>query len=177
MSDGPIPFTPKDGPHDFNVMRDKITIFPDAISREIFEGLHDAQKVVFVSVGPGETRVTVINDEGHCISAWIAVFGWSSLCEISIDHNGDDLRATNISMITRALHGTLRLYGEIVDTSAYKTKAAAHFKGALSHILDQTVGDAREYDKIILAAPEWLQDVLKGSLNIRPHIAPEIQDL
>jgi hypothetical protein len=177
MADEPISLSDRIAGHDFRVERQKISIFPDAISPEIIEGIRDEQKVVFVSIGAGETRVNVIDDEGRSITSWVAVFGWSSLCSLRIDHEGDELRVKSVEMMTRALRGSLRRYGKEVDTSSFKAAARKHFQGALGYIVDQTVGDASEYDRIILASPEWLHDVLQDCLSIRPHIAPEIQEL
>jgi len=177
MADSPISLSDHREGHDFRVDRENITIFPDAISREILDGIHDDQKVVFLSIGAGETRVNVIDDAGRSVVSWVAVFGWSSLCRLKIDHNGDELHATSIEMMTRALRGSMRRYGDVVDTSGFVRDARQHFQGALGYIVDQTVGDASEYDKIILASPEWLHNVLDDCLRIRPHIAPVIQDL
>lgn len=163
--------------NDFQIVQGKISIFPDAISRDVFEGVEDNQKVVFVTIGPGETRVNVLDDEGRSINAWIAVFGWSSLCGIQINHREKSLYASNIGMITKALRGSLRLYGEAVETSGFLNTARGHFHSGLSYILDQTIGGASEYDRIVLASPEWFQEVLKESINLRPHIDPVIQDL
>ena len=75
MSDDPILFPgAKDG-HGFRVVRDKINIFTDVFSQDIIEGIEDNQNVVFISIGPGETRVNVVDDGGRSLSAWPADFG------------------------------------------------------------------------------------------------------
>ena len=40
---------------------------------------------VFVTIGPGETRVTILDDEGVCDKSWTAIFGWSFLFGVPID--------------------------------------------------------------------------------------------
>lgn len=32
-----------------------------------------------MTVGPGETHVSVVDDEGHILRSWTAVIGWSSI--------------------------------------------------------------------------------------------------
>jgi len=177
MSDDPILFPGAKDSHGFRVVRDKINIFTDVFSQDIIEGIEDHQNVVFISIGPGETRVNVLDDGGRSLSAWTAVFGWSSLCDIEIDHHGESLRMANLAMLTKALRSSLRLYGQDVDTKSFIESARAHLRGALSHIVDKTIGDAREYDRIILAAPVWLHDALAQCVEIRPHIDPAIQEL
>lgn len=173
MAETPEPFPG----HEVRVVRDEITIFSDQVTRSFVGEVEDGQKVAFISIGPGETRVNVIDDEGRSILTWVAVFGWSSLCGVGIEHRGETVRPANLSMLTKALRSSLRLYGDEVDTRGFVSRARSHMRRALSHILDQTVGDAREYDRIILAAPPWLHEALGDSLSIRPHIDPTIQEL
>lgn len=177
MVDKSISFSDRAAGHDFRVQREKITIFPNEISHEIIEDIMDQQKIVFVSIGPGETRVNAINDEGHAIISWTAVFGWSSLCKLNIKHAGGDLNTSSITMMKNALKGSLRVYGRPVDTQEFTKDANKHFQGALGYIIDETIGSASEYDRIIFASPLWLHEILQGCLTIRPHISPEIQDL
>jgi len=177
VTDKPLLFPIKSEDHGFRVVRDKINIFTDTLSQDIIEGIEDDQKVVFISVGPGETRVNVVDDDGRSMGAWTAVFGWSSLCDIEVTHRGDSLRMANLPMITKALRSSLRLYGQDVDTTGFIKSARSHLHGAICYIIDQTIADAREYDRIVLAAPVWLHEVLADCLEIRPHIDPVIQEL
>jgi hypothetical protein len=177
VSDETIRFPNAPAKHGFHVVKEKINIFTDVSRPDVVEGIEDDQKVVYISIGPGETRVNVLDDEGRSLSSWTAVFGWSSLCDIEIRHGGDSLCMATLPMITKALRSSLRLYGQDVDTADFIGSARGHLHGALSHIIDQTIGDAREYDRIILAAPVWLHEVLKKCVEIRPHIDPVIQEL
>ena len=163
--------------HHFTVVREKINIFPDGLSPRMIDGVCDGEKVVFVSLGPGETHVTVVDDEGNSVDSWTAVFGWSSLCDIAIPNGEGQIYPVNQSMIERALRSSLRIYGRYVDTGGYTDAARAHMAGAIEHILDKTVGDAKEYDRIVIAAPVWMHGALNDCLRIRPHIDPDIQEL
>lgn len=163
--------------HRFTVIREKINIFPDAMSRNMLDGMEHDDTVVFVSIGPGETHVTIVNGDGVSVDGWTAVFGWSSLCDIEIHHNEGSVYPVNKSMVIKALRSSLKLYGKTVDTGPYITSAKSHLKGALGYILDQTIGDAKEYDRIVIAAPDWMHGALSGCTSIRPHVDPRIQEL
>lgn len=165
------------GKHRFNVVKGKINIFPDAVSRNMLDAVDHDETVVFVSIGPGETHITVVNGEGISIDGWTAVFGWSSLCDIEIPHDEGAVFPANKSMIIKALRANLKLYGKQVDTMPYVSSAKSHLKSALGYILDQTVGDAKEVDRIVIAAPDWMHHTLCDCVSIRPHIDPEIQEL
>ena len=174
MADTPLQF-----PRVAARARPEIAVFQDSVSQMAIEGIGDAEKVVFVSIGAGETRVNVVDGEGCSISAWVAIHGWAGLCGIEIPVEGRDagVHPSSKSMISRALRGTLRVFGVLVDTSDFQDRAAVAFRNALARILDETVRDAREYDRIIFAAPDWLHPALAASLDLRPHIEPEVQDL
>ena len=177
MVERPTPLHAGLNGHDINVVRERIAIFPENISSEMIDEIGDGQKLVYVSIGTGETRVNVVDEEGRPLISWTAIFGWSSLCGIEIEHEGAPIHVDSLAMIVNALRGSLRRYGRIVDTSEFRVLSSARFKLAIGDILDQTIGDACEYDRIILAAPEGLHDILGGSLKLRPHIDPVIQDL
>ena len=158
-------------------IEDRIPVFSDDDPHNHPGDVEDGQKVVFFSIGPGETRVTVLDEEGYSSGAWVAVFGWSSLCELDLSHRGDSVHLSSPGMLSRALRSCLRLYGEDVDTTDFTRRAKKRMQGALSHIADCTIGDGREHDRIILAAPAWLHPVLEDCIGIRPHIDPTIQEL
>lgn len=162
---------------DFGVTRREINIFPEVISPEMVDGIEDGEKVVFISIGPGETHINVVDNEGGALASWTAVFGWSNLCKLPISHKDALIYPTDRSMITKALRSSLRLYGEQVSTEAFISSAKSHLRYGISHIVDATIGDAKSYDRIVLAAPAWLHEALEDCLDIRPHINPEIQDL
>lgn len=165
------------GKHHFNVVKGKINIFPDSVSRNMLDAVDHDETVVFVSIGPGETHITVVNGDGISIDGWTAVFGWSSLCDIEIPHEEGSVYPANKSMIIKALRAKLRLYGKQVDTRPYVRSAKNHLKSALGHILDKTIGDAKEVDRIVIAAPDWMHQTLGDCVSIRPHIDPDIQEL
>ena len=176
MVEQPIPLNAGSGGRG-NGTREKIKVFPEKRSPEANDDIGDETKLVFVSIGAGETRVSVIDDEGRFLTSWTAIFGWSSLCGIEIRHDGASFHVTDIGKLTKALRGVYRRYGAIVDTSDFRKRSEADFRKAIGDILDQTIGDASEYDRITFAAPEGLHDVLADSLKLRPHIDSVIQVL
>ena len=132
---------------------------------------------VFVTIGPGETRVTILDDEGVCDKSWTAIFGWSFLFGVPIDLGEQQVTLDEQETITRALNGPTRIYGQITDTTSFKDEAGRQMSRALDEILSQTVGSGARFSAIVLAAPQWLHGLLSGSVGIRPHILHEISDI
>lgn len=165
-----------EGRHRFSVIENPIGIFTEEISAPDFE-TRDGETIVTVSLGVGETHVMILNGEARRLAHWTAVFGWSSLCYVPI--GSDEVRhpLEGAEQISRALRGTLRLYGQPVNTSGFLSASRAHFRSAIGYILDRTVGDGSDYDRIVIAAPVWTHEALTGCLDLRPHMWPEIQDL
>lgn len=162
---------------DFRVVRERIPIYPDEAVLDLLADIEDGQKLVYVSIGAGETRVNILDGEARSMGAWTAVYGWSSLSEIEVHHKGQLVDLSDLSLLTRALRASLRIYGEGVDTSDFIRSAKGNIKSAVGHILDKTIGAGKEYDRIILAAPHWLHGLLSECRDIRPHIASDIQDI
>lgn len=162
-----------DPKHRFRVTEKKIGIFTERIAPNNFE-TEDGETVVMVSIGLAETHVTVLSDEARHRSHWTAVFGWSALSAIPI--GPEEVRA-DLDELPRALLGHLRRYGTPVRMDGFLEASRGHMRGAISSILDRTIGDGAGYDRIVLAAPSWLHEVVSGCLDLRPHIWNEIQDL
>ena len=130
-----------------------------------------------MTIGPGETRVTILDDEGVCDKSWTAIFGWSFLFGVPIDLGEQQVTLDEQETITRALNGPTRIYGQITDTTSFKDEAGRQMSRALDEILSQTVGSGARFSAIVLAAPQWLHGLLSGSVGIRPHILHEISDI
>lgn len=161
--------------HSFRVIEGQIGIFPDRCAPPVID-MDGEEKIVLVSIGAGETHVTVLTDEATMESQWTAVFGWSSLCKI-LEPYASGVHIKGPEQISRALKGTLRFFGRSVDTSGAMARAEQHFTGAIGYILDETIGQGEGFDRIMIAAPYWCHDALRGCLDLRPHIVQEIEDL
>ena len=131
---------------------------------------------VFVTIGPGETRVTILDDEGVCERSWAAIFGWSSLCAIPLEAEGKQFPIDDERLMARALTGDVIAYGRSIDTKAFVIRAAGTIGNALDEILSATIGSGASYSAIVLAAPVWLHGLLENSIDIRPHILREIRE-
>lgn len=161
--------------HDFQVCESKIDIFgsPDMSGLEAID-LGDL--AAFVTIGAGETHVAVLSGEARQLAHWTAVFGWSSLCGFKLNAAEQTISLDKPVQIERALSGKIRAYGQDLETSAFVDFTRKHLASALSYILDQTVGEGAEYDRIVLSAPTWLHPGLESCLGLRPHVHQEIQD-
>lgn len=164
------------GAHRFRVVGGKIGIFTDSISTPDFE-TRDGETLVMVSIGVGETHVSVMTDEAERRSQWTAVFGWASLCQLPVGPEDRVIYLEGGEQVSRALRGTLRIYGRPVNTDGFLPQARDHFRSAIGHILDRTIGDGAGYDRIVLAAPGWVHEAVRGCLDLRPHMWQDIQDL
>lgn len=162
--------------HRFSVIEKPIGIFAEEVAAPDFE-TRDGETLVMVSIGVGETHVTVLTEEARRRAHWTAVFGWSSLCYVPIGSGEVRHPLEGAEQISRALRRTLRLYGRPVNTDGFLEAARGHFRSAIGYILDRTVGDGSGYDRIVIAAPGWTHEALRGCLDLRPHMWPDIQDL
>jgi hypothetical protein len=131
---------------------------------------------VFVTIGAGETMVTILNEDGQCEHCWTAVFGWSFLFDIPVEVNGVSTRIDDQEVAAIALGGQVRMFGRLVDTREYAKQAGQRIKDALDDILSQTVGSGARYSAIVFSAPEWMHRLLSNAIGIRPHIVKDISD-
>lgn len=155
------------------VIETRIGIYAENLAQCDFEVL-DGETIVMVSIGLGETHVTVLSDEARLRSHWTAVFGWSALTSIQIDKDGS---RPELNELPRALRGQLRRYGAPLGTDGFLSSARELLRNAIGHILDRTIGTGSSYDRIVIAAPPWLHEAVHPCLDLRPHIWNEIQDL
>lgn len=131
---------------------------------------------VFVTIGAGETHVTIMDDEGRCCASWVGVFGWSFLFAVPLESNGIIVNLDDPEAIEKALTGKMRVYGRNTDTSAWVDKAELYMLKAIEEILGQTIGTGICLDGIILAGPSWLHGLLVRMRRLRPHVFDEIRE-
>lgn len=131
---------------------------------------------VFVTLGAGETHVTILNDEGRCLFSWVAVFGWSFLFGLPLHSNDITVQLDEPDAIAKALTGTMRIYGRNTDTSEWVARAEAYLLQAMEDVLGQTIGTGVCLDGIILAGPPWLHGLLVRMRKLRPHVFDEIRE-
>lgn len=154
--------------------KDRIRIIDGHQGYVRYEKLRDPR--AYVTIGPAETHVTVMDDDGVSPRKWTAIFGWSFLFNIPLRINERDVRLEEAETIARAIKGSTKIFGEMVDTGAWRQEASQVLTGALDEILMSTIGSGSQYSGIVLAAPEWMHSILQGSLGIRPHILKSIRD-
>lgn len=155
------------------VIETRIGIYTESIAPPDFETA-DGETVVMVSIGLGETHVTVLSDEARFRSHWTAAFGWSALTQIPL---GPDGIRPDPDEIPRALRSQLKRYGTRIVTEGFLPRARTLMRDSIGHILDRTIGSGSAYDRIVIAAPAWLHEALTGCLDLRPHVWSEFQDL
>lgn len=150
-------------------VRKKIRIFPERPGiRPAAAEERDAS--AFLTIGPGETRVTVLDEEGGISDSWVAIFGWCDICEIGVTIEGRKVTFEEPELIRRAMSGSMKIYGRTVDTSPFIAETTDLLQGAIEDILSRTVGSGAIYDRIVLSAPSWMGEVLAASTKLRPHI-------
>lgn len=153
-----------------------IRIFPSLFEPEDPRSI-PGEASVFVTIGAGETHVTILDGEGVCTRGWTAVFGWSALCALPFDVSGREVTFDEEALVARALTGSARIYGKQADTSTFLDAAKSLFFEAIEQILSRTIGSGTAYDTIVLAAPDWLHGALQAVIGLRPHILPEIREI
>lgn len=155
--------------------KSRIRIIDGGDARFSIERLNDPR--AYVTIGPGETHVSIMDDEGESPKKWVAIFGWSYLFHIPLKVGEKTLHIEEPDTLSRALRGSMKLYGEMVDTGAWRQDASSVLADSLDEILIGTIGSGAQYSGIVLAAPEWMHDILQGSIGIRPHILKTIREI
>lgn len=151
--------------------RTKITILPivaPLANLDVEE--EDREDRVFVTVGAGETRITVLCNEGQCVKSWTAIFGWSDLFKIPFECQGEEIYFEGQEILARAVRGSTKIYGNPTDTSSFVNAATDRMAVSIEDILERTIGSGVEYQEIVLSAPTFLHPVLGRSLGNRPHM-------
>ena len=130
----------------------RIWIFPSIVDPEV-PVRRPEEASVFVSIGAGETHVTILNDDGAFTKGWTAVFGWSVLCDLPFELNGTMITLEEEDLVAKALTGSAKIYGKIVNTTAFLNAARDLFHHVIDHLLSRTIGSGATYDTIVIAAP------------------------
>lgn len=100
----------------------------------------DGEGRVFVTIGAGETRVSILNADGARDASWTALFGWSFMFDIPVVVNGKEVRVDETELLQAALSGQARLFGTVCDTGAFAEVANLRMREALDQILSHTIG-------------------------------------
>ena len=153
----------------------RIRIFPERPATRP-AAADEREASAFLTIGPGETRVTVLDEEGGIRDSWVAIFGWCDICEIGVRVGESKVTFEEPELIRRAMSGSMKLYGQVVDTSAFIAETTDLLQRAIEEILSRTLGSGAIYDRIVLSAPSWMRDVLAASTQLRPHIFTETDD-
>ena len=104
----------------------------------------------FVTIGSGEIRITVLDDEGSDMLGWIAAIGWTSLI-----HGEQDIKQSDAPILTEA--AGLALY-RILDT-----------------IFARTLDKHAAVKKINIAAPCWMHDLIAANvMTVRERVSPVV---
>ena len=131
---------------------------------------HLVDPSVYVTIGPGETHVVIMDDQGLRSRRWTAVFGWSFLFDQPIDVSGRSTRLEEEETLAMVLSGRARIFGHDVDTSMWCRTSGAILTAAIDEILHRTIGSGAMFRAIVLDAPEWLHGLLSDAVSLRPHI-------
>lgn len=144
-----------------------------------------SELVSHVSIGFGETHVTITNMEGQDIQTWTAVFGWSDLipgifpgidaamfARILAEHADRESASVRLPLIPRI---------PAMDSRSRKIRRIGKtLRAAIDEILDRTVDrDAAAGTScvcaLIIAAPDWLHPVIRSHLmDIRSGLVPSL---
>lgn len=153
----------------------RVKIFP-VRSNDDIPDIPETSGRVFVTIGPAETRVSILDEHGDYRGSWVAIFGWCDICDIGVVVDGQRRPFEDPALISQAMRGSVRMFGRDVDTGDFLKEGSVMLECLLDDILTRTVGSGALFDAIVLSAPAWMRDILKASTSIRPHIFTEIDD-
>lgn len=153
----------------------RVKIFPVNSHTEIPE-VPETSGRVFVTIGPAETRVSILDEQGDYRGSWVAIFGWCDICDIGVVVDGARRPFEDPALISQAMRGHVRMFGRVIDTQDFLREGSSMLERLLDDILTRTVGSGALFDAIVLSAPAWMRDILTASTAIRPHIFTEIED-
>ena len=135
--------------------------------------------LAYVTIGAGETHVTLLDSEGRDIFSWTAVYGWAEFSAINAElAEGDRIELRDEDMIARAMSGSLSVGGRTIDTTPFVCSVIISLKAALRDIFARTIDGEELVSGIIFAAPIWLHSIMRcGATDLRDDIHPEIVDM
>ena len=139
----------------------------------------DEPLVAYISIGAGETHVTLLDQEGNDITSWTAVIGWTCLFSIGIEQAaGQPIRISSERDLGQALKGALPLPDGSIETTDFIASAVFLLKSVLRDVVAQTISLEKAVRSIVLAAPVWLHECLRACVSsFRDDIHPDIVDL
>ncbi len=169
----------------------EVTSLPTPASGEgirIFDGpgeplmrakLEGSPLLAYVTIGAGETHVTLLDAEGRDIFSWTAVYGWAEFSTVETETvDGGRIELRDEDMIARAMSGSLAVGGRTIDTTPYVGSVVVSLNAALRDIFARTVETEELVSGIVFAAPIWLHSIMRcGATGLRDDIHPEIVDM
>lgn len=130
-----------------------------------------ADAVAYVSIGAGETHVTVLDSEGTDIKSWTAVIGWSSLFSVPMSNFGVT------AVYPRSEDDLERIFNGNDESLEFMSSSVMMIKSLLHQIISRTIDSDAMSCMIVLSAPSWLHDCLKSCISALPYeFHPEILD-
>lgn len=145
------------------------------IVEEMTDDAPDLGGHVFVTIGLGETNVTVLDDGGDRLRHWTAGFGWSFLFEVPFLDEKAHFYLEEQKVVERALSGEARIFGKTRDTQNWKASCSNRFREAIDEILRGTVESGAGYDRIVLVMPEWMQPIAESVKGLRLNLESNIE--
>lgn len=122
--------------------------------------------MAYVSIGPGETRVTIVDGEGRDIMGWTAVFGWADLSAcLPRDETPDQATIDQGSQAA------------ILAKPSHAAAVAITLGDSIDEIIARTFNGRHDISTVVVAAPDWLHGLIRDGImprrrDIHPEIAP-----
>ncbi len=140
-------------------------------SDEVCDDLRDAPEMtVHVMLGAAETHISTLSPDGRFGCGWTALFGWGFLFSLPLEVRGHQRFLEEAEVVVEALHGRVRIYGDVVDTTDWARLAFTSFASSLEDILSRTVGSGSIYSAISLTGPRSMRCLLESAASLRPHM-------
>lgn len=133
-------------------------------------GLEDLQSedelVTYLTIGAGETHISLLDAEGRDLKTWIAVVGWSALFMVEIEgHLGQRVVLDSEEAVIEAMSGKMMVAGADIDTVGFIASAIILMRNILRNILAKTLSPLGYTGSIVLAAPLWLHGCLQSCIS------------
>jgi len=134
------------------------------------------ETTAFISIGAGETHISIMSSEARRLRDWVAIFGWTQFSRMSLsDGSPLEINLDDEDLMRQAFAGQLHAYGLPIPTDRYVARVEGRLRVSMGEILDRTLGTAIRIRSIRFAAPPWMHAVLSRSIEgLRPNISTDI---
>lgn len=134
--------------------------------------------LAYISIGAGETHVTLLDEEGVDICSWTAVAGWSALFSIPVGEiSGVSLRVSSEEGLEEAFSGSICSDSGQIDTIGFISASVIVMRKMLCEVIQHTLSLEACSRTIVLSAPPWLHGCLKSCIpSLVGDFHPEILD-